>query len=152
MATTLDELREHGPSGPVIWRFGRDHHQPLLNAIGNARRDAYLARRQAAREDQRRREEREAAQREARRPVCRDCGQKFTDERWEAVGYTPDWSNRQSHPHLCENCQDRAVAAQAQAEADERERQEQEQERLSQEAEEQAATQKAGGWLPRFRT
>ncbi|MFF4044676.1 hypothetical protein [Streptomyces sp. NPDC001816] len=49
----------------------------------------------------------------------------------------------QSHPHLCEDCQSRAVAAQQQAEADERERQE---------AEEQAAGQKAGGWLSRFRT
>ncbi len=151
VATTLEELGEHGPAGPAFWRFGRDHRQPLLDAIGNARRDAYLARRrQAAREDQRRREEREAAQREARRPACAGCGQKFTDARWEAIDYTRDWSTRQSHPHLCEGCQDRAVAAQAQAEADERERQEQE--RLRQEAEEQAAAQKAGGWLSRFRT
>ncbi|MFF5020268.1 hypothetical protein [Streptomyces sp. NPDC001165] len=55
----------------------------------------------------------------------------------------------QSHPHLCEDCQSRAVAAQQQAEA---EREGQEQERLCQEAEEQAAGQKAGGWLSRFRT
>ncbi|MFC8247554.1 replication-relaxation family protein [Streptomyces chartreusis] len=151
VATTLEELREHGPAGPAFWRFGRDHRQPLLDAIGNARRDAYLARRrQAAREEERRREEREAAQREARRPVCKDCGQKFTDARWEAIGYTRDWSKRQSHPHLCEDCQDRAVAAEQQAEADERERQEQE--RPRQEAEEQATAQKAGGWLSRFRT
>jgi hypothetical protein len=46
-------------------------------------------------------------------------------------------------PHLCEDCQSRAVAAQQQAEADERERQE---------AEEEAAAQKGGGWLSRFRT
>ncbi|MEU6444810.1 replication-relaxation family protein [Streptomyces sp. NPDC047046] len=151
VATTLQELRAHGPAGPAFWRFGRDHREPLLDAIGNARRDAYLARRrQAAREEERRRGEREAAQREARRPVCADCGQKFTDDRWEAIGYTRDWSKRQSHPHLCEDCQDRAVAAEVQAEADERERQEQE--RLRQEAEEQAAAQKAGGWLSRFRT
>ncbi|WP_208636938.1 hypothetical protein [Streptomyces swartbergensis] len=75
-------------------------------------------------------------------------GQKFTDARWEAIGYTRDWSKRQSHPHLCEDCQDRAVAAEQQAEADERERQEQE--RLRQEEEEQAAAQNAGGWLSRF--
>ncbi|WP_191878636.1 replication-relaxation family protein [Streptomyces filipinensis] len=93
VATTLEELREHGPAGPVFWRFGHDHRQPLLDAIGNARRDAYLARRrQAAREEERRRAEREAAQREARRPVCADCGQKFTDAKWEAIGYTRDWS------------------------------------------------------------
>lgn len=82
--------------------------------------------------------------------MCKDCGQEFTNARWEAVGYTHDWSKRQSHPHLCEDCQSRAVAAQQQAEADERERQEQE--RLGQEAEEQAATQKTGSWLSRFRT
>ncbi|GAA2433516.1 hypothetical protein GCM10010421_23160 [Streptomyces glaucus] len=86
VATTLDQLREHGPAGPALWRFGRDHRQPLLDAIGNTRRDAYLARRrQAAREEERRRAERMAAEREAR-PVCKDCGQKFTDGRWEAVG------------------------------------------------------------------
>jgi hypothetical protein len=151
VATTLELLREHGPAGPAFWRFGRDHRQPLLDAIGNARRDAYLARRrQAARQEQRRREEREAAQREAQRPVCADCGQKFTDDRWEAIGYTHGWGKHESHPHLCENCQDQAVAAEQQAEADERERQEQE--RLRQQAEEQAAAQKAGGWLSRFRT
>ncbi|WP_240797440.1 replication-relaxation family protein [Streptomyces sp. F001] len=150
VATTLELLREHGPSGHAFWRFGRDHHEPLLDAIGNSRRDAYLARRrQAAREEERRRAERMAAERAARRPVCKDCGQKFTDARWEAIGYTRDWSKRQSHPHLCEDCQDRAVAAEQQAEADERERQEQE--RLRQEAEEQAAAQEAGGWLSHFR-
>uniref|UniRef100_UPI002F90C7EE hypothetical protein n=1 Tax=Streptomyces longwoodensis TaxID=68231 RepID=UPI002F90C7EE len=84
VATTLQELREHGPAGPAFWRFGREDRQPLLGAIGNARRDAYLTRRrQAARAEQRRRKEREAAQREARRPVCADYGQKFTDDRWE---------------------------------------------------------------------
>jgi hypothetical protein len=44
---------------------------------------------------------------------------------------------------MCEDCQSRAVAVQAQAEADEHERQE---------AEEQDAARKAGGWLSRFRT
>ncbi|MET8955388.1 hypothetical protein ACWEO4_33725 [Streptomyces sp. NPDC004393] len=82
--------------------------------------------------------------------MCADCGHKFTGDRWEAVGHTRDWSKRQSHPHLCEESQDRAVAVQQQAEADEPERQELE--RLRQEAEEQAAAQKAGGWLSRFRT
>ncbi|WP_245766985.1 replication-relaxation family protein [Streptomyces colonosanans] len=51
VATTLDLLREHGPAGPAFWRFGRDHREPLLDAIGNPRRDASLARRQAAREE-----------------------------------------------------------------------------------------------------
>jgi len=150
VATTLELLREHGPAGPAFWRFGRDHRAPLLDAIGNPRRDAYLTRRQAARQDQRRRAEREAAQREARRPVCKDCGQKFTDDRWKAVE-SSGWSRpRESHSHLCEACQDRAVTAQAQAEADERERREQE--RRRQEAEEPDAARKAGGRLSRLRT
>lgn len=154
VATTLDLLREHGPAGPAFWCFGRDHRQPLLEAIGNPRRDAHLARsRKAAREEQRRREEEEAARRESWRPVCKDCGQKFTDDRWKAVEYTRDWSRRQSHPHLCEHCQTWTVTAkqQAEARAEEHERQEREQERLRQEAEDRAAAQKAG-WFSRFRT
>ncbi|MFF1593107.1 replication-relaxation family protein [Streptomyces sp. NPDC058286] len=52
VATTLELLREHGPAGPVFWRFGRKERQPLLDAIGNPRREAALARsRQAAREE-----------------------------------------------------------------------------------------------------
>ncbi|MGV4891423.1 replication-relaxation family protein [Streptomyces viridosporus] len=151
VATTLELLREHGPAGPVFWRFGRDHRQPLLDAIGNPRRDAYVARRrQVAREEERRRTEREAAQREARRPVCADCGRKFTDDRWKAVE-SSGWSRpRESHPHLCADCRSRAVAAQARAEADEREHQEQG--RRRQEAEEPDAARKAGGRLSRFRT
>ncbi|CAM5553967.1 hypothetical protein SBADM41S_11274 [Streptomyces badius] len=139
VATTLDLLREHGPAGPAFWRYGRDRDrlEPLHDAIGNPRRDAYLARRrQAAREEERRREEEQAAAREARRPTCADCGAKFTDERWRAVGYT---RNPESHQHLCEDCQSRAVAAEQQAKADERERQEQ----LRRQAEESAAREAA---------
>ncbi|MFE2966736.1 replication-relaxation family protein [Streptomyces sp. NPDC059340] len=151
VATTLELLREHGPAGPAFWRFGRKERQPLLDAIGNPRRDAALAhRRQAAREEQRRRTEREAAAREARRPVCADCGRKFCDDRWAAVDRRGWGQSRESHPHLCEDCQSRAVAAQQQAEADERERQEQE--RLRQEQEAEQAAQKSGGWFSRFRT
>lgn len=151
VATTLELLREHGPTGPAFWRFGRKERQPLLDAIGNPRRDAALVRRrQAAREEQQRRDEREAAAREARRPVCTGCGHRLTDDRWAAVDVR-DWSQpRESYPHLCEDCQNQAVTAQQQAEADQRECQEQE--RLRQEAEEQAAEQKASGWLSRFRT
>ncbi|MFJ5851148.1 hypothetical protein [Streptomyces sp. NPDC092903] len=135
VATTLERLREHGPAGPGFWRYGRDRLEPLQDAIGNRRRDTYLARRrQAAREEERRREEERVAEREARRPVCADCGAKFTDERWTAVGYT---HRPESHKHLCEDCQRRAVAAEQQAKDDERERQEQEQ--LRQQAEEAAA-------------
>lgn len=113
--------------------------------------DAALARSRAeAREQQRRHEAREAAEREARRPVCTDCAHKFSDGRWTAVDVR-DWGrSRESHPHLCEECQSRAVAAGKQAEADECERQEQE--RFRQEAEAEQAARKAGGWLGRWRT
>ncbi|WP_406419365.1 hypothetical protein [Streptomyces sp. NBC_01614] len=44
-------------------------------------RTPYVARRrQAAREEARRRAERAGAEREARWPVCADCGQMFTDD------------------------------------------------------------------------
>ncbi|MFJ7098540.1 hypothetical protein ACIQWL_51885 [Streptomyces mirabilis] len=101
VATTLELLREHGPAGPAFWRFGRDHREPLLDSIGNPRRDADFARRrQATRENQQRREAQEAAEREARRPVCADCGNRFSDDRWTAVDLR-DWGQpRESHPHL----------------------------------------------------
>ncbi|MER5399826.1 hypothetical protein [Streptomyces sp. NPDC002599] len=55
-----------------------------------------------------------------------------------------DWSTaREVHPHLCENCQDQAVAAEQQAEAGERERQDQAGHRQEQ---------KAGGWFGCRRT
>ncbi|MDX2629781.1 replication-relaxation family protein [Streptomyces scabiei] len=131
IATGLKNLREHGPEGPVFLRFGRDHMQPLREAIGNPRREVADAR---AREAARIREEefqaqarraaqeqaaKQAAEREARRPVCTGCGTKFTDERWEAVqGQTKDWgAPKDSHPHLCDDCKQRAVAAERHAAA-----------------------------------
>ncbi|MFF0110486.1 hypothetical protein [Streptomyces hirsutus] len=154
VATILDLLREHGPAGPAFWRFGRDHREPLLDAIGSPRRDACLARRAEAHgEGEQCRAEREAAAREARRPAGADYGRKFTDDRWAAVGSQGWGQPRESHPYLCDDCQSRAVAAEQQAQADERERQEQERLRREQEAElAEQADQKAGGWLSRFRT
>ncbi|MDX3748731.1 replication-relaxation family protein [Streptomyces sp. AK08-02] len=150
VATTLELLREHGPAGPAFWRFVRDRREPLLDAIGNPRREAALARRrQAHQEQERRREEQEAAEREARRPVCTYCGQKFSDDRWTAVDVRDRSQPRESHPYLCEHCRSRAVAAERQAEADERERQEQE--RFRQEVEAEQASRKASGWLGRWR-
>src|SRR4051812_5286255 len=34
VATTLDRLQQHGPEGLAFWRFGREHWQPLTDAIG----------------------------------------------------------------------------------------------------------------------
>ncbi|MBT2613798.1 hypothetical protein J7I97_37740, partial [Streptomyces sp. ISL-87] len=59
IATGLQNLREHGPHGPVFLRFGRDHMEPLWAAIGNPRREAADAR---AREEARARQEEYQAQ------------------------------------------------------------------------------------------
>ncbi|MFB7301427.1 hypothetical protein [Streptomyces rubiginosohelvolus] len=90
VATGLNQLRQHGPTGPVFLRFGRDHMQPLLEAIGNprfeaaqaceaeeakARAAAYQAEVRRAAQEQ---AAKQAAEREARRPVCTGCGAKFT--------------------------------------------------------------------------
>ncbi|MFI8007925.1 replication-relaxation family protein [Streptomyces sp. NPDC086010] len=125
VAVGLGNLREHGPTGAVFYRFGRDHPQPLLEAIGNPRREAADAReqdraraQQAAHKAQVQRAAQEqaakkAAEREARRPVCTSCGTKFTDERWDAAQAT-DWGTpKDSHPDLCDGCKQRAVAAAA---------------------------------------
>ncbi|MGY1495053.1 hypothetical protein ACW4TU_44855 [Streptomyces sp. QTS52] len=144
VATTLELLREHRPAGPAFQRFGREGYQNLWDAIGNPRRDAFLARRA---EDARRRLAQEAAEREAQRPVCGDCGQKFTDDRWKAITAV-EWDHGDSHPHLCDNCRYRTLEAEQQARSDERECQEQER----QGTEAAHADQKAGGWFSRFRT
>ncbi|MGA5499248.1 hypothetical protein ACPCSP_33535 [Streptomyces cinereoruber] len=81
VVTTLEQLQEHG-AGAAVWRrLGRTREQTLTDALDNPDGDV-LYHRQYARaeaEDERRR----AAEREARRPVCKRCGRKFTDQRWE---------------------------------------------------------------------
>ncbi|MFE7246023.1 hypothetical protein [Streptomyces sp. NPDC057580] len=82
VATRLRNLREHGPAGPVFLRFGRDRMQSLREVIGNPRREAADARKRAeyeAREREYKEQllrvaEEHRAEREARRPVCADCG------------------------------------------------------------------------------
>ncbi|MEV6251281.1 hypothetical protein AB0M38_34715 [Streptomyces sp. NPDC051742] len=81
VVTTLVQLTEHGADAVVWRRLGRKGEQTLTAALDNPDGDA-LFREQKARaeaEEERRR----AAEREARRPVCKRCGVKFTDQRWE---------------------------------------------------------------------
>ncbi|MEV7737823.1 hypothetical protein AB0O75_38115 [Streptomyces sp. NPDC088921] len=78
--------------------------------------------------------------------MCADCGQKFTDDRWNA-SIAVDWGRRDSHPYLCDDCKTRALDAERHAAQGERERQEHER----QEAEAAQAS-KAGGWLGRWRS
>ncbi|MFI0193078.1 hypothetical protein ACH4PW_36885 [Streptomyces sp. NPDC017082] len=120
----------HGPAGPVFLRFGRDNLEPLLEAIGNPRREAADAREEAEAEVRRAEFQaqvrraaqeqaakkaaesaREAAQREARRPACASCGTRFTDEHWEAAEKTNWGVPVDTHPQLCDGCKHQAVAA-----------------------------------------
>ncbi|MFF8104415.1 hypothetical protein ACF07S_32770 [Streptomyces sp. NPDC016640] len=82
VVTTLEQLQEeHGADAAVWRRLGREGEQTLTAALDNPDGDA-LFREQEARadaEDKRRR----AAERGTERPVCKRCGRKFTDQRWE---------------------------------------------------------------------
>jgi hypothetical protein len=152
VATGMKQLKEHGPAGAVFRRFGRPHKQTLLEAIGNPRREAadarqraeYAARQWEHQEELRRIAAQHRAEREASRPVCAGCGTRFTDERWEAIEPTGWDAPRDTHPHLCDDCKQRAITAERQAEQAGSEHQEHDQ---------AVPEQKAGGtWLSRFRS
>lgn len=81
VVTTLEQLQEHGADAAVWRRLGRTGEQKLTAALDNPDGDV-LFRDQEARADAAE-ERRRAAEREAQRPVCKRCGQKFTDQRWE---------------------------------------------------------------------
>ncbi|MEU7560376.1 hypothetical protein [Streptomyces eurythermus] len=68
-----------GAAGAVWRRLGRDQWQTLTQALDNP--DGERLYQVRLREARRRQAEREAAEREAQRPVCTQCGTKFTDER-----------------------------------------------------------------------
>ncbi|MEV7676248.1 hypothetical protein [Streptomyces sp. NPDC088752] len=83
VVTTLEQLQEHGAGAEVWRRLGRTGEQTLTDALDNPDgHDLYHAQEaRAEAEDKRRR----AAEPEAQRPVCRRCGRKFSDERWEEI-------------------------------------------------------------------
>ncbi|MFL4910740.1 replication-relaxation family protein [Streptomyces sp. MMS24-I2-30] len=70
-----------GAAGAVWRRLGRDEWQTLSEALDNP--DGERLYRVELQEARRRQAGREAAHREAQRPVCTQCGNKFTDERWQ---------------------------------------------------------------------
>jgi hypothetical protein len=57
-----------------------------------------------------------AAERETRRPLYARCGAKFIDERWRAIEPTGWDAPRETHPHLCDDCKQRATTTEHQAE------------------------------------
>ncbi|MCF3180034.1 replication-relaxation family protein [Streptomyces polychromogenes] len=87
-----------GAAGKVWRRLGREEWQTLSEALDNPDGDRlYVVQRERARK---RRREREAAAREAQRPVCGRCGEKFTDERWASIRQYPAGEHRE----LCDPC------------------------------------------------
>ncbi|MEV2255726.1 hypothetical protein AB0I94_35115 [Streptomyces sp. NPDC050147] len=89
-----------GAAGKVWHRLGREEWQTLTDALDNPDGDRlYVVQAEQVRKRQR---EREAAAREAQRPMCRRCGAKFTDDRWDTVRHHP----RMQHRELCGPCLD----------------------------------------------
>lgn len=116
VVTTLEQLQQHG-AGAAVWRrLGRTDEQTLTAALDNPDGDV-LFREQEARadaEDKRRR----AAERKARRPVCKRCGRKFTDQRWEeTTAHRTAW--KAGDVSVCGTCHaDDVARKEAAAEAD----------------------------------
>lgn len=99
LATTLDRLAEHGPWGPAFYRYGHTAWEPLDQALKDPDdRNAYLHRQELASE----RARQAKAEREARRPRCAQCSQRFSDSRWRQVedknGQRDAWTS------LCSSC------------------------------------------------
>lgn len=62
IATHLDQLRTHGPHGPVWWRFGHSDWQPITEALTNTgTEDEYRAREEQRSVERDAQEERHAA-------------------------------------------------------------------------------------------
>ncbi|MCC9312318.1 hypothetical protein LN042_35560 [Kitasatospora sp. RB6PN24] len=121
VATTLELLAEHGPLGPVWWRFGRSGRHPLTEALENPNNRAAYDLRQAAREDEQQRIHQELMD----TLVCIDCGDVPEEEStWEygrqgQVEWTRRrgsrcWSCHQDHEERLEReAQERLEAARA---------------------------------------
>ncbi|MFF7216102.1 hypothetical protein ACFZAU_37165 [Streptomyces sp. NPDC008238] len=126
LATTLDQLRQHGPRGKIWWRFGHGSAQVLTDALDNPddrraydrRVEQHLAAQRAAWADEERREEDEHQRWRASLRPCSTCGSKFDPEDG------PDPARGDECPR-CRMQRERAAAEQAEAEAErERERRE----------------------------
>ncbi|MFI2209839.1 hypothetical protein [Streptomyces sp. NPDC020141] len=89
-----------GAAGKVWRRLGRDEWQTLHQALDNPDGDRLYA--VQLKEARRRLAEREAAEREARRPVCTGCGNRFSDDRWRQVRPS-GWPGERDH--LCGPCE-----------------------------------------------
>ncbi|MFJ6385919.1 replication-relaxation family protein [Kitasatospora sp. NPDC092039] len=89
IATTLQLLAEHGPLGPVWWRFGRSGRHSLTEALENPNNRAAYDLRQAAREDEQQRVHQELMD----SLVCIDCGDVPEEETTWVYG-SREWTRR----------------------------------------------------------
>ncbi len=70
IATTVELLAEHGPLGPVWWRYGRTGRHSLLEALDNPYTQEAYGKRHTAREEKAKQVHRELMA----TLVCADCG------------------------------------------------------------------------------
>ncbi|WP_195911421.1 replication-relaxation family protein [Streptomyces kaniharaensis] len=89
IATTLEALAEHGPLGPIWWRYGRDGRHCLIDALDNPNNRAAYDQRQAAREKKAKQDHRELMQTLA----CADCGNVPKEESTWVHG-SRQWTRR----------------------------------------------------------
>ncbi|MFI1073238.1 hypothetical protein [Streptomyces puniciscabiei] len=123
-------------------RSWRRSATPRREAADARQQAEYEAREREYKEQLRRAAAQQRAEREARSPVCADCGTRFTDERWKAIEPAGWDVPRETHPRLCDDCKQRAITAERQAEHTEPEHQGQ-----------AVPEQRAGGaWFSRFRS
>ncbi|KOU36504.1 hypothetical protein ADK54_33290 [Streptomyces sp. WM6378] len=105
----MERLQEHSAGAAVWCRLGSPDEQALTAALDNPDGEA-LFRRQVARAEAAEAQQR-AADREAWRPVCKRCGQKFTDQRWqETTAHSSAW--KAGDVSVCGTCRADDVARQ----------------------------------------
>ncbi|WP_158716114.1 replication-relaxation family protein [Streptomyces sp. NRRL B-24720] len=103
IATHLDQLRTHGPHGPVWWRFGRSDWQPITDALTNTgTEDGYREQRRQEREAARALEQQHRHEGLARREAtweCPSCDAEVEPGTAGLDGYHPTQGG------LCPNCE-----------------------------------------------
>lgn len=110
VTTTLQLLTEHGPLGPIWWRYGRAGRHSLTDALDNPNnKDAYQQR-QKAREKKARQEHAEWM----RTLACADCGKIPKEETAYEYGLGGNWTRRpgdRCYPCHRKHKEDQAAAA-----------------------------------------
>ncbi|MEU5637269.1 hypothetical protein ACH47C_38105 [Streptomyces rishiriensis] len=119
VVTGMKQLQENGPAGVIFRRFGppRTTRRSWRRSATRAAKPTtparqqveYEAREREYKEQLRRAAEQQKAEREPRRPACANCGTRYTDARWRAIEPAGSDAPRETHPHLCDDCKQRAT-------------------------------------------